>query len=800
MGFYLESGKNTTYISDSYLRRELLNNNKLSEATVQMLDSSEEVLLKKLGVEIPIVSVDEMLKTFTDLLSKDNIDKLSVLLNFNRSHLLAVFYLYYSARISLKDIEQIISASSYQTRSELLLSYLNEQDSESINIIMPLLELIRKLSNYKNKYELSSIGYSKETALNKLKNSKLSNKSYTINQGNYFYENFSRNDGKSLLEKCDRWKGIKLPDDNDSKRVFPRSGTELSTFETMSSNLGNGSFRGWEMWLNEGLYNPQKLFNSSPSKYAEVATASLRFGKWWHKWWASLFSKGEVTIGSRFTDRTINVDRGRVEEDTLSSLLGNQLILRYQDRLPSNRKIDLPSENIINNTIKEAFRVNFNHGLRKGIAKNDIENYDNDDYNNDGLSDTIVNIFSVYDQLILGSIYGSDRKRYYRLKPKITNYTLTNNDAVNTPLHLSGDAIGDITAEIEVSGTGLSPFKYTEHTGYIDLFREDENPTKARIEIANSLSDITNVKYSINDSGELIKENTGLYLENHYFIKNHLSYIPFDFDFTTDDLNFESLVTTLQFKKNGETIIKSLSSLLENWVSSIYNFINMSKNSIYSSYSSPKFYDLTHLLKYDYLIDDNGKFVNFGTTDFYSAITKLLNQNNISPQFSLMSIQNDPYGTVNIFKQYIDSINFTPSSNDEKFITSIALDMLKKYIDYLLDPENDDIESVLIVDNFYNRLYKLLFVYRHSILLLPEIRRAVSSTAMYNRLMNDPFRDRDAIDRINNFYKKYKESYTVKHHREQYDINFSTLSDMYVGSFSNSSLMLSWSSLLGKDV
>ena len=791
MGFYLESGKNTTYISDSYLRRELLDNNKLSEATIQMLDSSEETLLKKLGVEIPIVSVDEILKTFTDLLSRDNIDKLSVLLNFNRPHLLAVFYLYYSARISLNDIEQIISASSYQTRSELLLSYLNEQDSESINIIMPLLELIRKLSNYKNKYELSSIGSSKETALNKLKNSKLNNQLYIINQGNYFYENFSRNDGKSLLEKCDYWKGIDLPDDDESKRVFPRSGTELSTFETMASNLGNTLYRNNNMWFKEGVCGTQKLFDSNITKYFDISTASLRFGKWWT---SQFTKKNKVTIGDKFTDRTINVDRGRVEEDTISSLLGNQLILRYQDRLPSNKKVDLPSESVINNTIKEAFRVNFNHGLRKGISKDDIESYDDKK-----LSDKIVNIFSVYDQLILGSVNGDDRKRYYRLKPEVTDHTLINNDAINTPLQLSGDAIGDATDEVEISGIESRPFKYTEHTGYIDLFK-DEDPTKAKIEIANSLSNITNVKYSINDSGEFIKENAGLYLENHYFIKNHLSYIPFDFDLTTDNLSFKSLITTLHFKKNEKEIVKSFSSFVENWISSIYNFINMSKNSIYSEYSLPKFYDLTYLFKYDYLIDDNGKFVNFGTTDFYSAITKLLNQNNISPQFSLMNIQNDPYGSVNIFKQYIDDIDFIPSSNDEKFITSIALDMLKKYIDYLLDPKNDDIESVLIVDCFYCRLYKLLFAYRHSILLLPEIRRTVSNTTMYNRLMDDPFRDRNAIDRINNFYKKYKESYTINYHKGIYDIKSSTLSDMYVGSFSNSSLMLSCSPLLGKGV
>lgn len=784
MAFYLEWGDDTVYISDSYLRREILNGSKTSIATSQLLDDRESVLLTKLGVEIPIVSVDELLSVFFKYINKDNIDELSVLMDFNRSHLLSVLYLLYLSRISIDDIKNLIASSSYQTRSELLLSYLSGQDSESVNILMPLFELIRKLSNYSNRFELAETKNNLDSIKNNLRVSKLNNVSYIVNQGNYFYENFHRAEQLSLLTYCNRWKDIYLPDDSKSRNIFARSDSRVSSYSfiNVANDLGNANERKTKYILHENPISRIYYYSSNIDNYLNVATASLRFGKWWHYWWESHFDFKikDATVATRFTKRSIYVDAGATEVDAVATMLSRVVKEKFNKRLGRER-LNEATDSAASEVIKQSFAVQFNHGLRLGIAENDI------DVTGSEFSTVIHNIYSMYDSIINDDV---DRYRYSRRNPGAFGITLTSDDAANSPLYLDGDSVGAVRNEVNVE-SGRKSIKYKDHTGYIDLMTNELDNVK--INIANSLSNITNVEYSTGPGKDnttiLYKKSKDIVLNNRYFVKNHISYLPVNFDFKIEELTLRPFKHDVKIGNNEINIGSNISS----WISSIKSAYNNVINNINKSFTSPSFYNIDNLLKYDFLIELDGetpKFANFGTTDFYTPLANLLTSNNISPEFDLTSVQNDPYGVVNIFKTYVDSIVFEPQNDTDRFVTVHCYNMLKKYIDYLLDDDADDIEVVLKTDSFHYKVYKLLFLVRHSILSLHDVRTLIFNTGIYKRLSDDPFRDNKSIERMENFYKKYYLSPTIFNHIHKYNIFTTDISNMYVGKISNRDMII----------
>lgn len=780
MSFYLEWGDDIVYISDSYLRREILNGTKSSIATSQLLDTRENLLLTKLGVKIPIVSIDELLDVFFKYINKDNIDELSVIMDFNRSHMLSILYLLYQSRISIDDVKDIISSSSYNTRSEMLLSHLSEQGGDSINVLMPLFELMRKLSNYSNRFELAETKGSMESIKNSLSTSKIDNLTYVINQGNYFYENLSRNDGKSLLKYCNKWNNIPLPNDGKSTSMFPRSDSALSSysFVNAATSLGNASTTSLNFVYTENLISRSVLFDSNFDKFKRITSASLRFGKWWHYWWESAFDfkLEDVTVGTKFTARSIKLEKGDVEADAISTLLAEHVKDKFNKRLNRNELNNINKK--ADDIIKHSMAVHFNHGLRLGI--------DDDDIGSIGgvYSQNIYNIYSMYDSLI----NNTSRYRYSRLNPSLGSTTLLNS-SINTPLCLNGDAVGADTEKVTIERKGRD-LKYTMHTGYIDILGDDTSPNN--ILIANTFSNITNVNYSLDEEGKVIKNEKNIPLNNRYFIKNHLSYLPIDFEINIKDLALLPFVELISINGASSSIMSSINNLKDYLTSIVENI----KSSTSRSYTTPSFYGLSHLFKYDYLMakdDDGAYFANFGTTDFYTPLVELITRNNINTEFDLETIQNDPYGAIGVLKSNIDVLydSFTPETDKEKFVTIHSLNMLKKYIDnYLLNDETEDIEVVLRTDAFYYKVYVLLFLMRHSVISLKDVRNAIFKSNAYIRLNNDPFRDNTAIRRIESFYNTYIYSPTIIRHITKYNIYPSRISNMYVGKISNRDILL----------
>ena len=82
MGFFLDK----KYISDSYLRENLLSNEKKVEGSdpkenPQGLSDEDLVILRKLNVEVIQTTTDDLIDHLLNYLSKNNIDKLIELLS-----------------------------------------------------------------------------------------------------------------------------------------------------------------------------------------------------------------------------------------------------------------------------------------------------------------------------------------------------------------------------------------------------------------------------------------------------------------------------------------------------------------------------------------------------------------------------------------------------------------------------------------------------------------------------------------------------------------------------------------------
>lgn len=803
MGFYLEENENLIYISDSYLRYAILNNDKVPSSIVNVPDPSSELILNKLGVEIPMIGMDEIIDCFIGMINKSNIDKLSIILEFNRSHILAIFYLLYSNRIGPDGLDLILSASSYQSRSELLISYLREQDDGTIDILMPMFELIRKLSGYKNKWELASTGESIASVTNKLNNWKLDSKYMLLNQGNIFYEYNERNQKTrkganiSLLKYCDKWKGINLDTYSGLSKTIKDNNM---SFENAADNLWVAKDIHYYSYESDDI--KKELFNSSKEKFREINRIATKFTNAWKRY-RTANGKNYDHFGEAYCKKKLAVNRAAIEEDLIAELAGTAAINKFNNRTnPNCKKVKFSSDEI-ESSIMNAFRVHFNHALRSSVDDDDI--YKNS-YKKDVAS---KNVFSLYDNMINKNDIKYSVAKVEKLKvagsnDKISQFTSCLPIMIGTPFSLYGYPVGKLvkdTNDVNLFGTTIS-FKYDTYTGYIDILPEkDTTDLEIKAEILNKLSNLTAVKYDgieniTEEDGtvrpSLIRKHTGVNLTNHYFAKSHVTHKPTEFDFSIVDTNIKTMAYALAM----ETDIESLALLsLESFLEATLTAIETAKSTPVSPYNKPDFYNLKTLLKYDYLITDldssngTGKFSNFGTVDFFNTIKTFLEKNNILTVGTKTDIIADPRGNIRVILETLESTEFKPNTFEDCFILSYGINIVKQYLEYLLDDNNKDIESCLKVSEFYYNLYKLSYLYRHTLLsVLPVISEYISNP-LYIRLDENPMHDNKQIDKAIKFFEKYSRSRAVSKSMKSDKLTINALENMKVGILSLSDIL-----------
>lgn len=265
MAFYL----NGNYISDSYLRYNLLHNNKAPEITdeingnvidgeINILTDDVKKLAEKLGLDFTEITTDTLLNRLVDIINLKNINAYSTLTNITKTHLITILYLLYEGRITEKEIMQIFSSTNYKNRTELLLSLLYEDNSKNIDFFLPLKNYTSKMTNYSNPYEFESKNFGKilkkENLINNLSTYKFNGITQYIKYGNYFYA--PKDEKNSILYHCslikDKHSNIFMPDE---KYKFLLSGNKFDNRIFESDDLSTKTFNNSHplSWLNNGI-------------------------------------------------------------------------------------------------------------------------------------------------------------------------------------------------------------------------------------------------------------------------------------------------------------------------------------------------------------------------------------------------------------------------------------------------------------------------------------------------------------------------------------------------------------------
>lgn len=205
MGFYLETNKETIYISDSYLQSELIHNDKNGLVKATAITETSSSLLTKIGYTLEVVKEDDLIASLVNYLTKNNIDAYSILTAFTKTHLLTIAYLLYEGRINDDGLQEILFSTNYADRNEILVSYLTEIDSGEIDIFKTLRSKVRKMSNIKNKYEMSSTGETYSSLTSKINKNQMFPDTTRVSLGGYYYHIKTCGTGNTIYKYCDYW-------------------------------------------------------------------------------------------------------------------------------------------------------------------------------------------------------------------------------------------------------------------------------------------------------------------------------------------------------------------------------------------------------------------------------------------------------------------------------------------------------------------------------------------------------------------------------------------------------------------
>jgi len=120
---------NGKIITDSYLRKKLLNNNMATSNVSYLEDQGRSDIanriIKRLEIEPILINAEDVANLIEKNISETNIDDYSFIVNLPEEQFLTVIFLLYSNKLTEEEIKNnIIGDSNYQTRTEYLLSKL----------------------------------------------------------------------------------------------------------------------------------------------------------------------------------------------------------------------------------------------------------------------------------------------------------------------------------------------------------------------------------------------------------------------------------------------------------------------------------------------------------------------------------------------------------------------------------------------------------------------------------------------------------------------------------------------------
>ena len=153
IGFYLvKNDGSTIYIDASFIKKLLLNGGNMNITKSVEKIQVNSVFLAKINYIPAEIGESTLIDRIAEYLTSYNIDDFSILLTFNKAHLLALFYILYSGYGNIEDVYNIIHSTSYFTRRELLLNILSRDiaSGTKVRLFGALKSNVSKMFSSKN--------------------------------------------------------------------------------------------------------------------------------------------------------------------------------------------------------------------------------------------------------------------------------------------------------------------------------------------------------------------------------------------------------------------------------------------------------------------------------------------------------------------------------------------------------------------------------------------------------------------------------------------------------------------------
>ena len=729
MGFYLDN----RYISDSYMKYILINNNKTPlEGGAIGIDADPSILLNKLGIEEDHFSINDIIKAFTDIMDADSIDKYSSILTFDKSHILAIFYLIKSKKITLSDLDDIIHSTVYKNRTDLLLSFLERESpdaNKAIDIFAPLKKMASSMSMYKNNGESVFTDSDIDNIRNSIDSIQGVSGCRKLNYGSYRYNSYSNSN--NLYRSCDNWfKKISniLPDDDFSKKLFCNNIGSIEELEKIleekASNPLANILSGFGILkdLIEHFFEITILKNPYSRKAVDDYNSFYGFNLWWFN----------NSIYSNWMKSSIIIPIDPIINDT------------YANAAAKYAKIDFKNRLKLKNYTYDGFSQNIDADISKYILESHTNTF---------------NTYAWLSDIINGSNLNEENTSNYRIgDTTIHNYyselkhfidSSSQNPGLSIP-HSQNDAIASITS-FRGLGNSDCPLQVTENQYF------------------QGLNDIKKSLFGVIENA--IKPKEGIILDNNFFSNLFIRHTNLNdmFIYNKRILN----KTTDELKDTIEEIPVIFND----------NFIRLSYSYLYTgkSWQSPLIDKKTFraILLMNMLIDDpkedNGRIyadiINFGTMPIYKMINKISNgiisiiQKEIGENRIINSDYIKGYGTILIDRAIAILENEELKNTETEPIDMISYHyasiIVGKYLKYLKDDSNtmelydsfrlilsngvlgkDPTDEDLMAaekaefEKWMYDYYKTIYFLRHSILRLKEISMALVENTEYSLLID----------------------------------------------------------------
>lgn len=372
MGFYLVNSERRDYISDAYLRYMLLQNDKLPKNVSSELHATDVLILNKLRVNIESLSVNDLVDNFLNNASEDELNKLAVILNFSKPYILAILYLYKEKRITVDDIDNIINATSYEKRSEIILSRLLDPEEETTyDIMTPLYYKIASMSNIKNVGEVNSGDVKKVHKENLL--TEFTRDIIETSFGHYLFSRRMLTNEKDLFKTCNKFKEY-----NDINEKISSDYFHYKPFKSflISGNIQTSKpYRFYttsaaSLKLTSDSLAKGKLNNS---EYTDVIESDYWFSRFvknseFNKLKDPYFKKRDkVTAKNIFNYKKSYIDLNCIECDVISNILMETVVNKFNNRLklPNQYVSDRNyiKDSNISRYVLNSFRTHYNYGI-----------------------------------------------------------------------------------------------------------------------------------------------------------------------------------------------------------------------------------------------------------------------------------------------------------------------------------------------------------------------------------------------------------------------------------------------------